>query len=386
MSSRVYVDNAATSWPKPAAVVEAVASYLTDCGAPAGRSGYADALEVDHKIESTRRHLAKTLGVADPRCLAFSANGTDALNQAMFGTLHPGDRVITSVAEHNSVLRPLRYLEETRDVQVERCRCGDDGRLDMDAFEKSLSNPTQLVVLTHASNVTGVVQPIREAIDMAHTHGALVLMDAAQSVGHLPIHVGALDVDMMAAPTHKGLLSPSGLGFLYVRPSLHEQWQFSRCGGTGTFSDDDTQPRHMPSMLEVGSPNVAAIVGLKAALEYLEGEDVDAIARHESRWGRLVHERLAEIPEVSWVSPWHADNLAVISFQVNGFDPQEFAAMLDAMGRVQVRAGFHCAPRMHRQLGTAASGGTVRISGGPFNSTEQVDTIVSTIQLAASMS
>ena len=122
MSSRVYVDNAATSWPKPAAVVEAVASYLTDCGAPAGRSGYADALEVDHKIESTRRHLAKTLGVADPRCLAFSANGTDALNQAMFGTLHPGDRVITSVAEHNSVLRPLRYLEETRDVQVERCR------------------------------------------------------------------------------------------------------------------------------------------------------------------------------------------------------------------------------------------------------------------------
>ena len=386
MSARVYVDNAATSWPKPPAVVEAVSDYLLTCGAPAGRSGYADALEVDKKIEATRRQLAKRVGVTDPRCLAFSANGTDALNWAMFGTLRSGDRVVTSVAEHNSVLRPLRYLVESRGIEIERCECGTDGRIDMVAIEKALARPTRLVAITHASNVTGVVQPIGDITELAHAHGALVLVDAAQTVGHVPLDIGSLKVDMLAAPTHKGLLSPSGLGFLFVRPGLHEGWQFTRCGGTGTASDDDRQPQEMPTMLEVGSPNVAAIVGLKAALEFFEQErSVPEIAQHESQWGRLVHQRLSEIPEVAWLSPWHDDNLAVISFQVTGFDPQEFAAMLDAMGRVQVRAGFHCAPLMHRQLGTAEGGGTVRISGGPFNSTQEIDTIVSTIQMAASL-
>jgi cysteine desulfurase family protein len=386
MASRIYVDNAATSWPKPPAVVEAVCRYLVEVGAPAGRSGYAEAIEVDRLVDATRSQLAKTIGVADAQCVAFTANGTDALNLALFGLLRPGDRVVTTVAEHNSVLRPLRYLEENRGIDVVRCRCDPRGRVDLEAVATALEHPTRLVALTHVSNVTGVLQPVVEVSKMAHENGAVVLIDAAQSVGHLEVDVEALGADLMAAPTHKGLFSPSGLGFLYVAAELHGQWQSTRCGGTGTFSDDDRQPTQMPSLLEVGSPNISSIAGLSAALKHFESErSIASIAEHENAWGRQLRNRLSEMDCVDWMSPADDGTLAVISFQIRGFVAQEIAAIMDVIGRVQARAGFHCAPLMHRQLGTADTGGTIRLSGGAFNSLEQIDIIVETIESAARM-
>lgn len=386
MPARVYVDNAATSWPKPPGVADAVHEYLTGSGAPAGRSGYGDAIRIDAAIEETRRALARLLGVADPRCLAFTANGTDSLNQAIHGVLRPGDRVVTTVTEHNSVLRPLRELQQSREVEVVTCPLAADGLVDQQTFSDAIRQTTRLVVINHASNVTGRLQPLDSLISEAKRQSALVLVDGAQTAGHLPSDLTQSGVDLWAAPAHKGLLAPPGLGVLYVHPDLHPSWQFSRCGGTGTASDEDRQPRDMPTMLEVGSPNVTGILGLQAALAYFNDQrPVDEIARHERRWGRQLHERLAELPMLSWLSAWHDDNLAVISFQVDGFAPQEFAAMLDAVGGVQVRAGFHCAPLMHASLGTAPGGGTIRISGGPFNTDEEIDTIVDTIQAVAAM-
>jgi cysteine desulfurase/selenocysteine lyase len=386
MEGRIYVDNAATSWPKPRQVVDAVNHYLLNCGAPAGRSAYAEATESDQRISDTRRRLAQRIGVSDARCIAFTANGTDALNLALFGLLRKGDRVITSVAEHNSVLRPLTFLEQSRGVEVVRCGCDSGGRMDVDQFREALRLPTRLVAMTHASNVTGVVQPIAEIAQLAHQQQALVLVDAAQTIGHIPISVAELGADLLAAPAHKGLLAPSGLGFLYAHPDLHDSWQLTRCGGTGTQSDEDRQPMTMPAMLEVGSPNLVSIFGLAGAIDYFEQDlEISQLAQQEHHWGEELHQRISDIDQVSWVSPWHDDNLAVVSFQVQGYGPQEFAAMLDAIGRVQVRAGFHCAPRMHGHLGTAHSGGTIRLSGGPFNTRDEIDAIVQTIGIAASV-
>ncbi|HIF34848.1 MAG: aminotransferase class V-fold PLP-dependent enzyme [Pirellulaceae bacterium] len=386
MASRIYVDNAATSWPKPPGVAEAVGRYLTEVGAPAGRSGYAEALEVDRLVDATRRQLARIIGVAEADSIAFTANGTDALNLALFGLLRSGDRVVTTVAEHNSVLRPLRYLEENRGIEVVRCPCDDFGRVHLESIDAALEKTTRMVVLTHASNVTGALQPVLEVSERAHAVGAVVLVDAAQALGHLDVDVQAIGADLLAAPTHKGLFSPSGLGFLYAAPDLHRQWQSTRCGGTGTFSDDDRQPTQMPSLLEVGSPNICSIAGLNAALSYFESErSIASIADHESNWSRHLRNRLAELDCVHWISPADDSSLAVISFQLRGFDPQEIAAMMDAIGRVQARAGFHCAPLMHRHMGTDVSGGTIRISGGAFNSMDQIDIIVETIESAVKM-
>lgn len=376
--SRIYLDNAATSWPKPAAVYDAVDHYHRHLGAPAGRGVYREAIEIERLVADTRLGLARLIGavtprgVTDPQRIVFTCNGTDALNLALHGALRAGDHVITSVLEHNSVLRPLRFLEHN-DVAVTRVGVGGSGILDPDDVRSAVRPNTRLIALTHVSNVTGAIQPVAAVGAIAGETGLLFLLDAAQSLGHLPVDVGLLGVHLLAAPGHKGLLGPLGCGFLYLAPGLEQIVSSTRQGGTGTHSESDSQPNALPDKYEAGNLNVPAIVGLNAALRYLADRQVADIRRHDQELLRVALASLREVPGIDVIAPLDSElQVGVLSIRVAGYDPQELATVLDAAYSVQVRAGLHCAPLTHRALGTEHLGGTVRLSWGPFTTVEDI--------------
>jgi cysteine desulfurase family protein len=384
MPDRIYLDNAATTWPKPAAVYDAVDHYLRHNGAAAGRGVYRDAVDADRLVESARAKVAKLIHAPDPSRVVFTLNATDALNLALHGIVQPGDRVVTSDVEHNSVLRPLQALSTSDDAQIARIACDETGRIDMSRLREALREKPRLVAVTHASNVTGVIQPIDEIVAAAHEAGARVLVDAAQSAGHLPIDVQALGVDLLAASGHKGLLGLLGTGFLYIAPGLEAELQSLRQGGTGTRSDEDVQPTTMPDRYESGNANVPGLAGMAAGVDYLMKEGVEAI--HEREFAlvqRLMH-GLDNLPGVRMVGPpIGAPRVGLLAITVDGYDPRELAALLDANFGIQVRAGLHCAPRIHKQLGAWPTG-TGRFSIGPFNTEEHIDAAIAAVREAAS--
>jgi selenocysteine lyase/cysteine desulfurase len=236
MPSRIYLDNAATSWPKPDTVYDAVVRFMREIGAPNGRSGYREAQAANRTIERTRQLVAELLGVSDSSHIIFGFNGTDVLNIAIRGVVRPGDHVVTTVCDHNSVLRPLSDLHENADVAVTYVPCDGEGYISPDDVRAAIKPNTRLVAVNHASNVTGAVQPIAEIGRLVRETDALYLVDAAQSLGHVPIDVRNLEVDLLASPGHKGLLGPPGTGVLYIRPGLETELRPFRCGGTGTQS------------------------------------------------------------------------------------------------------------------------------------------------------
>lgn len=371
---RIYLDNAATSWPKPEAVYLAVERFQREWGAPAGRSAYQEATEVSREVEAARSGVARWLGAADHRRIIFTANGTDALNLALHGILKSGNHVVTSVVEHNSVLRPLRHLEDGGIVQVTRVGCDSVGIVDADAIRSALRPNTRLIVLSHASNVTGALQPIAEVAALASERGVLFLVDAAQSIGHVPLDVQAVPVSLLAAPGHKGLLGPLGTGLLYVAPGVENVLEPLRQGGTGSRSDDDRQPDFLPDKYESGNLNALGILGLGAAVEWLAEQGIEKQRQHAQALTAQLLEGLQAMPGLTIHGPEESDRrVAVVSITAELYDPQELAAMLETVSRVQVRAGLHCAPLMHQALGTLASGGTVRFSPGPFNSPADID-------------
>jgi cysteine desulfurase family protein len=382
---RIYLDNAATSWPKPPAVYDAVDEYQRRLGAPAGRSGYAEATEVSQRVEATRRRVASLLGLNDPTHLIFTSNGTDSLNLVLHGLLRTGDHVVTTVVEHNSVLRPLSDLSAAG-VSATYVGCSSSGVVDPEDIRNALRPNTRLVAITHASNVTGALQPVAEVAAIARSAGVSVLCDAAQTAGHQPIDIISLGVDYLAASGHKGLLGPLGTGVLAIRPGAAGVLRSVRQGGTGTQSERAEQPDDLPAKFESGNLNVLGILGLGAAAEYLEARGLAEIESH----GRALCERLLDglgsLPGVSIYGPQQAqDRVPLVSIRVAGFDPQELALVLDAAHRIQVRPGLHCAPRMHEALATQAGGGTVRFSLGPFNTTAEIDSTIAAIaELAGS--
>lgn len=381
---RIYFDNAATSWPKPESVYAAVDKFQRECGAPAGRSVYREASLSQRMVEQTRAAAAALLGADEPRRVIFTLNGTDALNQAIHGLVRPGQHVVTSVVEHNSVLRPLRFLESQAGVEVTRVDCDDVGFVDPQAILSVVRPDTRLVVLTHASNVTGAIQPVAEVGQALQNSNTFFLVDAAQTLGHWPVNVNDLHCDLLAAPGHKGLLGPLGTGLLYVGPRVEGELQSTRQGGTGTRSEDDQQPTELPDRLESGSLNLVGIAGLQASLAYLADQGIDSLVKHGQELTALLLELLAAIPGVTLFGPRGVDlRLPVVSFQIHGYDPQEVAAMLDASAHVQARAGIHCAAMMHRRLGTLATGGTVRFSFGTFNTKEQVEAAAAAVAALA---
>jgi cysteine desulfurase family protein len=384
---RIYLDNAATSWPKPPEVYAAVERYQRDIGAPAGRSSYDEAIAVSGQIAECRRRLARLINAPAAERIAFAFNGTDALNLAIQGVLSPGDHVVTTVAEHNSVLRPLKSLEERCGVEVTHVDCDAEGIVSPAAVAKALRGQTRLVAVTHASNVTGAIQPIDEIGQIAQSQGALMLVDAAQSLGHLPIDVQRLPIDLLAAPGHKGLLGPLGTGLLYIRPGVESRLRSLRQGGTGTQSEDPRQPTALPEAYEAGSLNVPGIFGLSASVEWLLNQGIEAVRRHEKELTGQLLEGLLPLANMTVYGPREAvRRVGVVLVSLPQLASQETAAILETSYHIQVRAGLHCAPLMHRKLGTFEQGGGVRFSIGPFNTADHIRAAIDAMgEIAASL-
>jgi cysteine desulfurase/selenocysteine lyase len=382
---RIYLDNAATSWPKPEAVYAAVDRYQRQVGAAAGRGAYREAVEAQRVVDDARRGVAELLGANSPERIIFGANGTDVLNLAIHGLLRAGDHVVTTACEHNSVLRPLATAARTRDVSVDYVSTDGAGYVDPQEVKRAVKPNTRLIAVTHASNVSGAIQPIHEIGAIARAAGAKLLVDAAQTAGHVPIDVATLPADLVAASGHKGLLGPLGTAVLYLRPGMEKVLEPTRQGGTGVESTLDRQPDVMPQRYEAGNLNTTALAGLAAAVRFLQEKTIEAIGMHEAALVQRLCDGLRTISGVRVHGPGEGQSrAAVVSFSVEGYDPQDFAAALDGSFGVQCRAGLHCAPRMHVAFGTIAYGGLVRLSPGWSTTVAEIDRALEAIAAVAS--
>ncbi len=376
MSTRIYLDNAATSWPKPDCVYTAVDDYQRQLGCAAGRGAYRSAEQATRIVDTTRQRLAAYLNAPRDSQIVFAFNGTDALNLCVFGSLDRGDHVVTTVVEHNSLLRPLHALERRGDIEVTYAEGDANGRIDPEQLESLLRPHTRLVALSHASNVTGGLQPIEAIAQITRSRGIRLLVDAAQTVGQVPIDVTRIPVDMLVASGHKGLLGPLGTGFAYLTEEMSGTLRPFRYGGTGGDGQSLDQPTAGPSRFESGNLNVAGLAGLGAAIEYLQ-DHAGPLQDHEQRLTRLALERLQAIDGVRCVGPAAADErVGLISFVVAGLEAHEVAAGLDVLAHIEVRSGLHCAPRMHARLGLKE---TVRASWGAFTTVEEIHTLGDTL-------
>jgi cysteine desulfurase/selenocysteine lyase len=376
MSAGTYLDNAATAFPKAPGVAQAVADFLSHSAGNPGRGGHRLTVAASRAVEGAREAVALLLG-ADPERTLLGPGCTFWLNTLLLGLVGPGDRVVCSSLEHNAVMRPLRWLESQRDVRVEPVVAADPwGIPTADELREAVQRePTRLVVLTHASNVTGGVLPIA---DIARAVAPVpVIVDAAQSAGSVPIDFEATGVAALACSGHKGLLGPPGVGVLLLGDGLEPPPLLH--GGTGSRSESERMPALLPDRLEAGTPNSAGYAGLEAACAWLERRSVEAIHAHEARLVARAAEGLAAIPGVELIGyrPG-APSTGALSFRVQGADNGELALWLDRRHGVQLRPGLHCAPAAHRRLGTFPSG-TLRAGFGPFNNEEHADRLISAI-------
>jgi cysteine desulfurase / selenocysteine lyase len=382
--ARVYLDNAATSWPKPESVYRAIDDYQRRLGAPAGRGAYSEAAQTERMVGSCRKKVAQLIGASDPSRIIFTQNGSDSLNLALHGLLRPRDHVVTTVCEHNSVLRPLRFLAQHRDVTTTYVGCDGQGYVDPEEIRKAITPGTRLIVLIHVSNVTGAIQPVEAVGRIAAEHDIAFLVDAAQSLGHVPIDVRQIGCQLLAAPGHKGLMGPLGTGILYVAEGVEGRLLPQRQGGTGTRSDEEVQPDSLPDKYESGNLNVPGIVGLEAGVSHVLETGIDRTQEAAHALTERLLGGLRELKAVQLYGPPASDRRAgVVSLNVEGFDPQELAALLDAQWSIQSRAGIHCAPRMHAALGTLPRG-TLRLSVGHFTTTDEIDAAIAAIAELAS--
>lgn len=382
--TRIYLDNAATSFPKPEPVIAAVVDYMTQCGVAAGRGSSRRATELDGRIAACRGTLARMWNAESAREILFTLNGTDSLNLAIHGVLRPGDHIVTTELEHNSVLRPLRMWEAERGVAVTLVPPEPNGRVNPQHVAAAVQKNTRLVAITHASNVTGVVQPIEEIGEAIRSRSdVLYLVDAAQSAGHRPIDVQQSRIDLLCCSGHKGLLGPLGTGVVYLRASRVPEVRSWRQGGTGSQSESLDQPTAAPDKYESGNPNAAGIVGLAAAVDWIQSQRIESLSQRAEDLATMLYQGLMANPRVRIVSPDPArtSNVGVISFVLDGVDPRVAATLLDSHFGIEVRAGLHCAPLIHRSLGTLDSGGTIRASVGPFTQDADIDALLAALMM-----
>lgn len=385
-SRRVYLDNAATSFPKPPCVLEAMTRYATELGASPGRGAYSEARETTRLFGECRQRLNQLIGGASSDHVIFTLNTTDALNLAIHGLIHPRARrrhIITCHLDHNSVLRPFNTLVERGIATQTRIPCDPiTGRVDPADVKAAITRDTGLVAIVHGSNVTGTLQPIAEIGAICRELAVPFLVDAAQTLGHVPLHVEREHIDLLAAPGHKGLLGPLGTGFLYIRPGLERLMRTVREGGTGSVSDLDTQPDFMPDRFESGSHNAIGIVGLHAALGWVAEQTVEKLWAHDRALIQTMLEGLTPMTDgpspLTYVGPRGVKHrCGVFSVRIDHpegrfDDPTALADALEREFGVLTRAGLHCAPLAHQTVGTADRGGTTRFSFGPFVSTQDV--------------
>lgn len=365
----VYLDNAATSWPKPETVYQAVDRFMREVGATPGRGGHWREEEAARIADEARAALAQLFNAPDPAGIAFTMNTTQALNMALKGILQSGDHVITSSIEHNAMWRPLKALEG-RGVAVTAVPCAADGMLDPADVAAAIGPNTRLIALLHASNVLGTILPIAEVGRIAHDHEIPFLVDAAQTAGAYPIDMTSMHIDLLAFPGHKGLYGPHGTGGLVVRPGLTlETWIE---GGSGTESEPETMPEALPLRLEAGTHNAAGIAGLLAGVQFVLEQGVEHIREHELALTAALIEAVRDVPGLAVLGPADlAQRTAVVSVTVEGYVPDQLAFVLDQVYDVATRAGLHCAPQAHRTAGTLASG-ALRFSPGAFNTADEI--------------
>jgi cysteine desulfurase family protein len=380
VSTPIYVDNAATSWPKPPAVIAAMQQHYSEAGGNPGRSGHRMAVAAARIVARTREAVAEMLGASDPSRIVFTPNATYALNLALYGLLRQGDHVVTTRLEHNSVMRPLRDLE-ARGIHLTAVALDRRGDVDLEAMRAAMRPGTKLVVTTHASNVTGTLVPVGDVAAIARAVGALTLVDAAQTAGTMPIDVEGLGADLLAFTGHKGLLGPTGTGGLYVRE--HVDLRPLVRGGTGSDSAREHQPEFMPDAFESGTSNVAGLAGLGAAIDFLRAVGVAAVREHERTLVSRFLERAGDVPTLTAHGPHDAARqCGLVSFTLEALSPADVALLLDERFDVMVRAGLHCAPAAHRAIGTLPTG-TVRASFGWFNTIADVDALLDALRSIA---
>lgn len=370
----LYLDNAATSFPKPAEMMAAMEKFQREIGANPGRSGHGLSIDAGRAIYETRETLAGLFNIDDPLRIALTRNATEALNIALQGALKPGDHVITTSMEHNSVMRPLRHLE-TLGVDLSVVSCSPRGDLDPADIQKALRKNTKIVVMTHASNVTGSIMPVADVGRIVHAvSGAMFCVDAAQTAGALPMDVQKMSVDLLAFTGHKSLYGPQGTGGLYIRKGLEESIAPLMRGGTGSRSELEEQPDFMPDKYESGTPNTVGFAGLTAGAAFIGRQGVAAVrAREQDLTSRFLDRLKAVHDGVTIYGPNDASKqTAVVSFNIKGAAPSDAALYFEEEHGVLCRPGLHCAPSAHRTIG-AFPQGTVRFSFGFFNSAEDVD-------------
>ncbi len=376
----IYLDNAATTWPKPPQVLKAMAEIMKRAGGNPGRSGHRLSIEAAREIYDTREDIARFFNVADPLRIIFTSGATHATNLALRGLLKPGDEVIATSMEHNAVMRPLRYLER-EGISLKIVRCVSDGSLDPGDMAKAMSPKTKLIVCVHASNVAGTILPVAEIASIAHKSGALLLVDAAQSAGALPIDVTQMGIDLLAFTGHKELLGPPGTGGLVISDNVDASLlEPLMRGGTGSKSESEEQPEKLPDKFECGTPNLPGIAGLHAGIQWINEKGIETVRAHHEKVTAALIEGLSRIKGIKLYGTLDAGkSAAIVSFTVPGKRVSEIGTSLDEEYGILCRVGLHCAPAAHRTIGSFPEG-TVRLSPGIYTTVDEIYAAVKAIE------
>jgi len=377
----IYFDNAATSWPKPEKVYQAAEEYLRSGGANPGRSGHTRSLQADRLVYDTREKAASFLGASAPEEIIFTLNATDSLNMAIKGLLEPGDHVVFTPFEHNSVLRPLGSLRRNGSITTTMAGREGSAEITVDDIASAVKPETRLIVCNHASNVTGQILPVEQIGELAREKGIFFLLDAAQTAGVMPLDLKQVKPHLAAFAGHKGFMGPPGVGLLYLEQGVKiKPW---REGGTGSRSEEDRHPEMMPDYLEAGTLNSPGLAGLFQGIRFLEEEGLEKVREHEVRLAGMLRLGLQEIPGVTVFGPEDARKaVAVVSFVLEGIDSGEMGFVLEQAYGILSRTGLHCAPHAHKAIGTFPQG-TVRFSLGYFNTEKEVKTALDAVSEVA---
>ena len=374
----VYFDNAATSYPKPPSVYEAINFTLQHVGANPGRGEHSLSQSANRIIFKARETIAEFFNIPNSRNIVFTSNGTEAINLALKGFLKPGDHGIISSMEHNSVVRPLNSLKNDG-VNVTIVQCDKEGKLNPDYVFKEIKENTRLIVLTHASNVTGTILPVEEIGEIAAKKGIPLLVDAAQTAGTIPIDVVRNSISLLACPGHKSLLGPQGTGFLYICEGFNLKPLIE--GGTGSNSELSEQPDFLPDRFQSGTLNTPGIAGLKAGIEFINKKSIQTIKEHEDMLSKTFINKLKEINRVRIYGPLSIkEKTAVVSFNIKGKDSADIATALDEKYQIMVRVGLHCSPYAHKTIGTFPDG-TIRVSFSIFNTVHEIDYFIDSLKV-----
>ncbi|QGQ99883.1 aminotransferase class V-fold PLP-dependent enzyme [Paenibacillus psychroresistens] len=373
-----YFDNAASSWPKPKQVVEAMTNYLTENGANPGRGSHQMAVNASRALFETRKSLAKLFGISNPNDICYTMNTTEALNLAIKGALKEGDHVITTSIEHNSVRRPLEYLRKTKNIEITYIQSDITGNVNPVNVRAAIKHNTKLVICSHSSNLLGTIVPLSEIAEICRDKKLVFLVDAAQTAGTLPIDVQKMGISMLAFPGHKGLLGPQGTGGLYIHPELDLEPLLQ--GGTGSQSEAIEQPLVRPDRYEAGTQNTVGIVGLNEGIKVVLEQTVEAIHAKEWSLSQRLMEGIKEIKGIQIIGPAIGeDKTGIVSFVMEQVDASELAFILDHTFQIAVRAGFHCTPLGHQTAGTTETG-AVRASVGFYTTEDEVAHFVQSIK------